>query len=634
MKRSIILLVLALLIISPAFAGAEKQMVTLTPEKPTVGAEITIRYNPMVIGAPLFGAEAVEVQVFMLREKEAPLLLEAVMKKAGKVWEAKLKLDDAKSLFGLVRFASAKTADNNEGNYWDFLIHGQSGKPVSGAHLARSRSYQYPSSPDFQREKNLARAREEAMQEETLHPKQRQTKFRLWDIDLTERKGDSTLVRNIAGELEAMAKESAGDDEALAAISSWYRRVGQNEKSQALQDQLIAKNPAGDIARQVRLQKISQTRDREERAKLAIEYLRDFPDLEANRKVSIINLLINLQKFDKAEELLATLQPPNGDLLNNLAWTYIEQMINVPRGVELAKQGVEALRQPNPGAKPSFMSPKQWEQQRLTILGYTLDTYAFGLFKLGRYQEAQAAYREAYDLTKGSQAEINERLVECYLQNGEYATAVEVAQACIEKSKYNDKLLEHGKEAFVKQGKKAEEFDQLVAAAKEAGAAKANAELLAKRVNKPAIDFEVKNLQGEVVKLAQLKGKVVVLDFWATWCGPCKQAFPYVQKIYEKYKDNPDVVILAVNTWENESGFARQQVVKKFLEENKYTFPVVYDESGVVEKYKVEGIPTQFFIDRKGVIQFTASGFEGPAMEQAMATKIDLLLSGKLLSAK
>ena len=269
-----------------------------------------------------------------------------------------------------------------------------------------------------------------------------------------------------------------------------------------------------------------------------------------------------------------------------------------------------------------------------TSLGAVLDTYAFGLFKLGRYQEAQAAYREAYDLTEGSHTDSNERLVQCYLQNGEYATAVEVAKACIEKTKYTDKLLEHGKAAFAKKEGNTEGFERLVAAAKEAGAAKAKAELMAKRVNKPAPDFEAKNLGGEVLKLAQLQGKVVVLDFWATWCGPCKQAFPYVQKVYEKYKDNPEVMILAVNTWERETGFERQRVVKKFLEENKYTFPVVYDESGVVEKYKVEGIPTQFFIDRKGAIQFKVVGFDGPAMEQEMAMKIDMLLSGELLSAK
>jgi hypothetical protein len=66
----------------------------------------------------------------------------------------------------------------------------------------------------------------------------------------------------------------------------------------------------------------------------------------------------------------------------------------------------------------------------------------------------------------------------------------------------------------------------------------------------------------------------------------------------------------------------------------KSTNPIVYDETQVVEKYKVEGIPTQFFVDRKGVIQFKTVGFEGPETEQGMAMKIDMLLSGEQLSAK
>jgi len=87
MKHRMAVLALALLVIASAFAGSEEPLVTIKPEKPAVGAEITILYNPTVKGATLFGVEAVEVQVLVLREKEMPLLLEATMKKAGKVWE-------------------------------------------------------------------------------------------------------------------------------------------------------------------------------------------------------------------------------------------------------------------------------------------------------------------------------------------------------------------------------------------------------------------------------------------------------------------------------------------------------------------------------------------------------------------
>jgi len=81
MKHRMAVLALALLIISSALAGSEEPLVTIKPEKPAVGAELTIRYNPTVKGATLFGAEAVEVQELVLREKEMPLLLEATIER-------------------------------------------------------------------------------------------------------------------------------------------------------------------------------------------------------------------------------------------------------------------------------------------------------------------------------------------------------------------------------------------------------------------------------------------------------------------------------------------------------------------------------------------------------------------------
>ncbi|MGH7451887.1 MAG: hypothetical protein ACRENG_11105, partial [bacterium] len=136
MKRRHAVLVAALLLAAFALASAEEQLVTIKPEKPTVGAEVTIRYNPLVKDAPLFGKEVVDVQVLLFREKEMPIMLEAGMKKNGKVWEAKLKLNDTKSLCGLMRFSSDEVADTNQDQYWDFLIHDKSGKPVQSAHLA------------------------------------------------------------------------------------------------------------------------------------------------------------------------------------------------------------------------------------------------------------------------------------------------------------------------------------------------------------------------------------------------------------------------------------------------------------------------------------------------------------------
>jgi peroxiredoxin len=147
----------------------------------------------------------------------------------------------------------------------------------------------------------------------------------------------------------------------------------------------------------------------------------------------------------------------------------------------------------------------------------------------------------------------------------------------------------------------------------------------------PAPAFKLKDINGNTVSLASLKGKTIVVDFWATWCGPCKASFPGMQKTVNKYRNDPNVVFLFIDTWETDKN--REKLVKDFIQKNKYTFTVLYDETrknsdeyGVIGDYKVEGIPTKFVIDKNNNIKFKAVGFNGndDALVEEISTMIEM----------
>jgi peroxiredoxin/outer membrane lipoprotein-sorting protein len=113
---------------------------------------------------------------------------------------------------------------------------------------------------------------------------------------------------------------------------------------------------------------------------------------------------------------------------------------------------------------------------------------------------------------------------------------------------------------------------------------------------KPAPDFTLTDLAGRPVKLSGLRGKVVLLDFWATWCGPCRIEMPRVQKLYKDFKSR-GLEVFGVDFGEDPAR------VKPFIQKNGYTFPILLDRKQQVGRsYEVNGIPTLVIVDRKGII--------------------------------
>jgi thiol-disulfide isomerase/thioredoxin len=157
------------------------------------------------------------------------------------------------------------------------------------------------------------------------------------------------------------------------------------------------------------------------------------------------------------------------------------------------------------------------------------------------------------------------------------------------------------------------------------GAPRLARRMLTRTEVRPARPFIVTSLRGNELDSAQLKGKVVVLDFWATWCPPCRQEMPEVEKLYQRYKSNKDVAFLAVDVKE---GDETPEKAEAFVKRAGYNFPVAFDTHDAQTVLQVNGFPTLMLLDKAGRIRLQHMGYDDAEPFVAdLSNNIDDLLS-------
>lgn len=138
-----------------------------------------------------------------------------------------------------------------------------------------------------------------------------------------------------------------------------------------------------------------------------------------------------------------------------------------------------------------------------------------------------------------------------------------------------------------------------------------------------APDFTLKTIEGRQITLSSLKGKVILLDFWATWCSPCKESIPHLIQLYKSYQDK-GFELIGMST--DKAG--EIEAVRRFAHSMDIPYPIIMTPEEVARNYKVTGLPTTVLIDRDGKIRERIVGFNS-SIAQKISARVSELTSEK-----
>ena len=289
--------------------------------------------------------------------------------------------------------------------------------------------------------------------------------------------------------------------------------------------------------------------------------------------------------------------------------------IEPQRVLEEAINLEEALRADRPGYLYAGSRGEARESSRQSLITSARVLQARALAQLGETEAAGELFEELAMESPGSQtlAQFGRHLV----RTGQPERGLDML---VEALAHGGGWRLTAEEAAATAGLPIEVVDERLAVRQPVVQAELEARALGARLELEPPDLALPDQHDVEWALRDLTGKVVVLKFWATWCGPCLAEFPHFVKLLEKYEDDDEVVFLTVAT----AGSPREGV-NELLAENGYTFPVLLDDEGKAVDFEILGYPTTFFLDPDGLIQYRREGFEEDGYEHQTAIRIDAL---------
>lgn len=598
------------------------------PASPKAGEEVTIYLLPD--SSQLAGFENIEAMIYEYNVDVEKVTV-VPMKKMNEYLTA--TYTPAKETKGLlIKFKSEKREDTNKKHGYVIYMTDGSGNPVPGAKAGLAVAY-----VSWGRNINLDNLLDEGLnlfEEEFTKNADAKDKYldnycyALW------RKDRRTAADKIAKELERLETKTDKTEDDYVVLKNWFGTLGIADKTEKYTTEGLEKFPKGDFAKAVKFDKFRQAQTPEEKEKLLKEFEAEFPNDELINSFyeDFAYFFIRQGDFDKVYNYFSE----NHSRIHPFYFGYAAEKMaegnyDSKKIEQMYKWGIErgrAALEEDPGDEAKFATPEEIKQRGEYYLAKNLLGYGKMFYDKGEKEKALPFLEEGVMKSKDSYADPEMNLLYAKaLVESKNDNALAVIEGFVKEGEGSDEMLALLKKAYVAKNGSDKGYDKYVGKYIDAAKEEMLKTLKDDLINEPAPAFELKDLDGKTVSLADMKGKTVVLDFWATWCGPCLKSFPAMQKAIEFYKDNDKVAFLFVNTWERNVD-DKVKNAKDFIASKKYPFQVLIDsENKVVADFKVSGIPTKFIIDKNGNIRFKAVGFSGDAhkMVEELKLMIDLI---------
>ncbi|MBA2259956.1 MAG: redoxin domain-containing protein [Acidobacteria bacterium] len=461
----------------------------------------------------------------------------------------------------------------------------------------------------------------------SLSPDATSVRQAYWTAIKNSRQMDAERKRQeIETDVAHFMKNNGDRPGALRAVSSISREMKFTERQREAEERLLSKfldSPDAEWVLVDRWRAVNQQSDsgKLERRRLVTEYVarpRHYHTGLLGEAYRNLFFLLVEDKTVPEEELLHVMkgmvkyETTNTHITHAAAPVALaDRKILLGEAERVARESLDAFRKKADSQRPSYKSAGEYEEGRDWMLSLGHDALGWVLFAQGRHAEAEKELLRSYELHREGRGTLH-HLGKFFEAKGDIARAEDyyvkglgVQGPGINPSEASLRAL------FEKKHGNAEGFDPYISGLRERDRVARRDKILGQRIATPATPaaFSLKSMDGKRVALADLKGKIVVINFWGIWCGWCVKEMPDLQKLHTQYANDPDVVILTIDNDKNPDD------VPPWMKERKYTFPVLFDD-GYVSKAEIYAFPTTWFLDREGRKVFEKSGWSEKLVEE------------------